>query len=162
MVVSPKSLPLGYRWMDALVHEYIHLIVNEITHTQAELWLQEGTARYLETSYRVQPPFFLTPHQKTKLIEAQEEDRLISFDRMSPSLVYLDSQEEVSLAFAEVSYSISYLMAKKGNKKFTSFLKNLNKMSFSKAFEKIYKMSPHQFEKTWQNHLKSEKWEKRK
>jgi len=95
MIMSPQSLPLGYRWLDALSHEYVHLMVNELTHSKAELWLHEGTARYFETSFRASPPLFLSPHQKTKLMEAIEEEKLISFKRMSPSLVYLKDQDEV-------------------------------------------------------------------
>src|SRR6185436_16415221 len=56
MIMTPQALPIGYRWLDALSHEYIHLTVNEMSASKAELWLHEGTARYFETAYRSQPP----------------------------------------------------------------------------------------------------------
>ena len=30
MILSPQALPLGYRWLDALSHEYLHLTINEL------------------------------------------------------------------------------------------------------------------------------------
>lgn len=162
MIVSPQDLPLGYRWLDALSHEYIHLVVNEIADARVELWLQEGTARYFETAYRLDPPHFLSANQKNQLLEALEEDKLISFARMSPSLVYLKDQEEVSLAFAEVSHAISTLIKEEGNKKFTRFLRALKKKSVSDSFLSVYKKTSQEFERDWQVALKNEKWEKSK
>jgi len=162
MIVSPRALPLGYRWLDALSHEYNHLIINELTYSQAELWLHEGTAKYFDTSYRSDPPVFITPHQKTLVLEALEEDRLIPFKKMSPSLVYLKDQAEVSLAFAQVSHAISYLVRDRGVKKFVQFLKKLRQKSFRKSFSHVYGLTPDEFERNWQQVLKGEPWEKSK
>lgn len=162
MILTPRALPMGYRWMDALAHEYMHLIINELSWSRAELWLHEGTARYFDTFYRVTPPNYLSPHQKTKLMEALEEDRLIEFKRMSPSLVYLDSQEEVSLAFAQVSHAVQTLVADKGTRTFVKFLRAMRKKSFPQAFFKIYGMTPVEFENSWKGKLAQEEWEKTK
>ncbi len=162
MIMSPKSLPLGYRWLDALSHEYNHLIVNELSHSRAELWLHEGTARYFETSYRIQPPAFLTPDQKTKLKEALESDTLVPFARMSPSMVYLKDQEQVSLAFSQVSYAVSTLVADRGLPAFAAFLRALQKKSFAAAFKDNYKLTVIEFEAVLRKRLSEEKWEKSK
>jgi tetratricopeptide (TPR) repeat protein len=162
MIVSPRALPLGYRWLDALCHEYLHLIINELSHTKAELWLHEGTARYFETSYRVSPPEFLTPDQKTKLKEAVEGDNLVTFARMSPSMVYLKDQEEVSLAFSQVSYAVSRLVAASNPRFYADFLRDLRELPFSKAFNKRFKLSPDKFEANLKKDLSDEKWEKTK
>lgn len=162
MVMSPQSLPLGYRWLDALSHEYLHLAINELSHSKAELWLHEGTARYFETGYRLDPPVFLTPDQKTKLMEALEGDTLVKFARMSPSMVYLKDQEEVSLAFAQVSHAVSLLVGKKGVRAFSKFLMALRNRPFETAFQTHYSMDTTQFEKQWQERLAQEKWEKSK
>jgi tetratricopeptide (TPR) repeat protein len=79
---------------------------------------------------------------------------------MSPSLVYLKDQDEVSLAFAQVAYAIHWLIAKYGEKKFVSFLTSLKTSTFSLAFMKSYGMSPDIFESTWQADLGRERWEK--
>jgi len=160
MILTPRALPTGYRWMDALAHEYMHLIINELSWTQAELWMHEGTARYFDTSWRVDPPEYLSPNQKTKLLEAFEEDRLIEFKRMSPSLVYLKDQNEVSLAFSQVSHAIDTLIKERGAKKFVKFLKSMRKKPFKLAFPDNYGLSPLQFEKHWQTGLGKENWEK--
>ncbi|MCB4757371.1 MAG: hypothetical protein LHV69_10155 [Elusimicrobia bacterium] len=159
MILSPQGLPLGYRWLDSLAHEYIHLLVNELSWTHAELWLHEGTAKYFETAYRANPPEYLTPDQKTKLLEAVKADTLISFARMSPSMVFLKNQDEVSLAFSEVSYAIGNRIEEKGPKIFVEFLKKLRDTSFKQTFLKVYEMSPDDFEGYWTSKLGTEKWE---
>ncbi len=160
MIMSPQSLPLGYRWLDALSHEYAHLMINEMSDSRMELWLHEGTARYLETIYRSDPPLYLTPHQKTDLKKALEEKRLIPFQRMSPSLVYLKNQEEVSLAFAQVAHAVSLLIKTQGVKRYGKFLTSLQTKPFAQAFQESFKQSPSEFEADWQSQLEKEPWEK--
>jgi tetratricopeptide (TPR) repeat protein len=160
MIVSPRALPLGYRWLDALCHEYTHLIINELSHTKAELWLHEGTARYFETSYRSTPPLFLTPDQKTKLKEAVEKKTLVPFARMSPSMVYLKDQDEVTLAFAEVSYAVSRLVQETSPHFYADFLRDLSRMPFAQAFERRFRKSPSVFERQLKDQLAAEPWEK--
>jgi len=162
MILSPQALPLGYRWLDTLAHEYTHLIINEISQARMELWLHEGIARYFDTSYRAQPPLFLTPAGKTQLMEAVEKKELIPFSRMSPSMVYLKNQEEVSLAFAEVAHAISVLVAEKGGEKLFSFLKFSATEGSRKAFQLAYGISPDEFENYWKEKLAQEKWDKTK
>ncbi len=162
MILSPGSLPLGYRWMDALAHEYLHLLINEMSGSRAELWLHEGTARYFETAARSTPPLYLTPDQKTKLLEAREKGTLIPFSRMSPSLVYLKDQEEVSLAFSQVAYAIQVLVREQGMKRFSEFLNSLKTREFAAAFVSSYRVTPPEFERYWQGLLAKEDWEKSK
>lgn len=162
MILSPRALPLGYRWLDALSHEYVHLIVNEMSGSKVDLWFHEGTARYFENAYRMDVPSFLTPEQKMKLKEALEKNELISFARMSPSMVYLKNQEEVSLAFSEVSYAVSQLIKKAGPTTFARFLKAAQRLPFKEAFNSVFNMSLEQFEWDWREALKTETWEKTK
>ena len=162
MIMSPRSLPMGYRWLDALAHEYLHLIINEMTDSRAELWLHEGTARYFETSYRSDPPDFLTPSQQTSLLEALEKGELVSFERMSPSMVYLKDQKEVSLAFAQVSHAVSHLIEEHGRGRFVSFLKSLRSRSFPDAFRRAYGVAPSAFERRLHDALAQAPWEKAK
>ncbi|MCB4755640.1 MAG: tetratricopeptide repeat protein [Elusimicrobia bacterium] len=162
MILSPRSLPLGYRWLDSLSHEYVHLLINELSGCRMELWLHEGTARYFDTAYRKNPPEFLTPDQKTKLKEALEKDTLISFARMSPSMVVLKDQNEVTLAFAEVSHAVSILVKDSGTNKYAGFLRSLSELPFNDAFKKSFSLTPEDFEKKWRGDLEREKWEKTK
>ncbi|MFN0117333.1 MAG: tetratricopeptide repeat protein [Elusimicrobiota bacterium] len=160
MIMSPQALPLGYRWMDALAHEYMHLIINELSGSRAELWIHEGTARYFETAYRLNPPTFLSPDQKTKLIEAKEKGTLVPFKKMSPSMVYLKDQDEVSLAFGQVSHAVCQLVEKKGASSYGRFLRGLKSGLFETEFKKHFEDSPEEFEILWKEKLGGEKWEK--
>lgn len=160
MILTPRVLPLGYRWLDALAHEYAHLMINEVSAGKAELWLHEGTARYFDTAWRADPPVYLSPAQKTSLMEAFESGELIPFERMSPSLVYLDSQDEVSLAFAQVANAVDRLINEKGRKRFVSFLRRLEREPFTEAFRRVYGQDPVSFEKEWRASLPANGWEK--
>ena len=161
MIVSPRALPIGYRWLDALCHEYTHLIINELSHTKAELWLHEGTARYFETSYRSNPPVFLTPDQKTKLKVAVEKKTLVPFARMSPSMVYLKDQDEVSLAFcASLLRGKPFGRSTVSPRFYADFLRDLSQMPFAKAFEKGFRRTPQIFEEELKSKLAAEPWEK--
>jgi tetratricopeptide (TPR) repeat protein len=95
-------------------------------------------------------------------MEAREGGKLIPFKRMSPSMVYLKNQDEVSLAFSKVSYAVSVMIARQGAEKFVEFLRSLTKLNFSEAFSKIYGTTPEGFETTLQEALAQEKWEKTK
>jgi tetratricopeptide (TPR) repeat protein len=158
MIMTPRALPLGYRWLDALSHEYTHLMINELSDAKAELWLHEGTARYFETAYRANPPIFLAPVQQTALLEAIDKGTLVPFAKMSPSMVYLKDQEQVSLAFAEVSHAVSLLVARHGIPTFVGFLTELKKQPFPKAFRAKFGKDPDAFEKEWQAALAKEPW----
>ncbi len=160
MILTPKALPTGYRWMDALTHEYVHLMVNEITLSNAELWLHEGTARYFETAPRISPPRFLTEHQKTALMEAREKGELVPFAKMSPSMVYLKDQDQVGLAFAQVSHAVDLMVKEKGLKTYRTFLSDLSRAPFPEAFAKNFGMKPDEFEAHWKEALATETWQK--
>ena len=57
ILLSPRATSLGFPWEDTLTHEITHLIVTRATRDHAPLWLQEGMAKRLETSWRAPRPF---------------------------------------------------------------------------------------------------------
>ena len=97
------------------------------------------------------------PAAKTKMIEAREKKTLIPFSRMSPSMVYLKDQEEVTLAFAEVSYAVSLLIRNHGSRVYVDFLRLLSKKPFKDAFAKSFGQSTADFERSWQVQLEKER-----
>lgn len=125
MLNSPVNLAYGYRWMDALAHEYTHYLIQRLSQGGSPLWLHEGVAKYSETLWRLEKPRFLSPASSNLLLKAAREGMLISFDRMSPSLVKLKTSEEVSLAFAEVAVMVNYLVEKYGATALSLFLRTL-------------------------------------
>jgi tetratricopeptide (TPR) repeat protein len=72
----------------------------------------------------------------------------------------LKDQDQVSLAFAQVSHAVSVLIRDNSTEKFVSFLKDLAKTSFPQAFEANFKMTVPQFEERLKTVLAGEKWEK--
>lgn len=130
MILSPENLPLGYRWCDTLAHEYIHFLLNRITEFTYPLYLHEGTARYFDTIYRSKNSLYLTPAGANLLIEAKKNDKLIDFRNLKGSFVYLDSKEQVELAFLEVASFIEFLIDTYGEEnliKFIHFYKSYSK-----------------------------------
>ena len=127
MIISPRCLVYGYRWLDALAHEFIHYFIAKITGLNIPLWLNEGLAKYHETRWRVQEPNYLTPLYRSFLSRASKEKRWIDFQKMSRGMPTLDSREEVILAFAEVSLAIDYLLQHQGKEKLIYFLQELGR-----------------------------------
>jgi len=152
MITSPKELAFGYRWIDTIAHEYVHFLINRITKFNCPLWLHEGIARYHETIWRKNPPDYLSPGDETMLKNAIKENKLISFSRMEPSLVYLNTQEEVSLAFAEVSSAIDF-MSKEYPSKLYEILKKLEFYDRDTAFKKTIGLNIKQFEEKFKNYI---------
>ncbi len=104
MIASPRALMRGYPWLDTIAHEYAHLVVTKASLDRAPVWLQEGLAKLLETRWRSQKPSLpFDPASQRLLIVAAEEDELLDFDRLHPSIALLPSQKAAALAFAQVS-----------------------------------------------------------
>lgn len=114
MVTSPRAIVFGYSWRDTIAHELTHLIIGTVSKNTVPIWLHEGLAKYAETAWRAEPGLGLDPAQARALIEAAKNDELISFDRMHPSMAKLKTQQEASLAFAEVFSFIEHLIQKRG------------------------------------------------
>ncbi|HRY29682.1 MAG TPA: tetratricopeptide repeat protein [Elusimicrobiota bacterium] len=163
MVLSPQATPMGYRWLDALSHEYVHFLINEISGTLCPLWLHEGVARYYETAWRRAGPFEHTPAAETQLARAAQKQpddpsALVRFQRMEPSMVYLDNQEQVSLAFTEVSDAVAYLLEEFSPEKLFELLAAFRKYPREEAFERMLGMSEEDFEEAWRDSLKDRSW----
>ncbi len=127
MIISPRCLAYGYRWLDALAHEFIHYLVAKTTGLNIPLWLNEGLAKYLETRWRVKEPNYLIPIYKNALLVASRDKSWVDFRRMVRGMPNLDSREEVVLAFAEVSLAVDYLLQNQGKEKLVNFLGELSK-----------------------------------
>ncbi|HEY3445520.1 MAG TPA: tetratricopeptide repeat protein [Myxococcales bacterium] len=115
MITSPKALVRGYDWLDTLSHEYTHLVVSQMSRNTVPIWIHEGLAKFLESSWRGAPGLALSPASASLLADALKKSKLIPFDRMHPSMALLPSQEDAALAFAEVFTAVEFLYGKGGN-----------------------------------------------
>jgi tetratricopeptide (TPR) repeat protein len=114
MFLSPRAMVHGYRWLDAISHEYMHYMITKLTANKAPIWFHEGLAEHEETLWRNEPAQLSAVHQ-TLLARALTDGRLISFARMDPGLVKLETPEDVQLAYAEAESAIDFIIEKKGH-----------------------------------------------
>lgn len=116
MITSPKALVRGYPWADTITHEFVHMVLSRITRESAPVWLQEGTAKLFERAWRGgdSTELDLDPASRALLVDAQREDRLLTFEQMHPSIAMLPSEDDAALAFAQVSTFMSRYVTKHG------------------------------------------------
>lgn len=157
MIISPRVLAHGYRWLDSLVHEYIHFAIVNLTSNKAPIWLHEGIARYYETLWRNPlkegKPDYLTPANETLLARATESQEFIGFKQMEPSLIRLETPEQVQLAYAEAASAVDYVRHVKGETGIRDVLSGVAEQSTSEAIERVMGVSFDEFETSWRKFL---------
>ncbi|MFC1522786.1 tetratricopeptide repeat protein [Elusimicrobiota bacterium] len=151
MLMSPESLAFGYSWQDTFCHEYIHQALKAKAGMRLPLWFQEGVARHGEAIWR-RGMFKMSPGDEEELMLAARENRLVTFNRMEPSMVYLKDTKEISLAFTQVALAIDRMLSLAGEFKREQSMRELligidNGMGFKSAFKDIYRKSWRKFEK---------------
>jgi tetratricopeptide (TPR) repeat protein len=161
MIISPRALSFGYRWLDSISHEYLHYAIVGLTNNQAPIWLHEGMARFYETRWRKAAPVkdaaedYLTPANQTLLVQALQKNQFVGFKKMEPSLIHLDTPEQVQLAYAEAASAVDFINQSKGRTGMRELLATLNDKPTPEAIEKVYGMSFDAFESRWKNFLKA-------
>jgi tetratricopeptide (TPR) repeat protein len=161
MIISPRALSFGYRWADSMSHEYLHYVIVALTNNQAPIWLHEGMARFYETRWRKAAPAkdaaedYLTPANQTLLVQALEKNQFVGFKNMEPSLIHLDTPEQVQLAYAEAASAVDFINSSKGQSGVRELMTALIDRPTPDAIEKVYALSFGDFENRWKSFLKS-------
>ena len=161
MIISPRVLSFGYRWVDSLSHEYVHYAIVGLTNNQAPIWLHEGMARFYETRWRKAAPpkdaaeDYLTPANQTLLVHALQKNQFVGFKKMEPSLIYLETPEQVQLAYAEAASAVDFINQSKGRTGMRELLAALNDQPTPEAIEKIFGAPFDSFESGWKSFLKA-------
>lgn len=114
LLTSPRALGRGYPWKDTLAHEYLHEVVAWRTGDRAPVWLQEGIARSHEALWSRDTFAPLAPLARSLLGGALANDSLVPLQRMHPSMAFLSSAEEASLAYAQVDTMLQFLEQRAG------------------------------------------------
>ena len=159
--VSPRALMYGYRWLDAVSHEYMHYLIVKMTANNAPIWFHEGLAKYEETRWR-NGPSYLSMLYQTLLAEAQAEHHLIAFAKMEPSLIHLETPEEVQLAYAQAACAIEFIINKagyEGLKQVMDAMARNEKRGSKDAIKEVLGLDVSQFEEQWAQFLASKKLE---
>jgi tetratricopeptide (TPR) repeat protein len=160
MIISPRALSFGYRWVDSLSHEYVHYAIVALSHNQAPIWLHEGTARFYETRWRKPAPprdaaeDYLTPGNQSLLVQALEKNKFVGFQNMEPSLIHLETPEQVQLAYAEAASAVDFINQSKGNAGMRQLLAALKEQPTPEAIEKMFAMPFSAFQERWKTFLK--------
>jgi len=155
--LSPKALVYGYRWLDAISHEYMHYLIVKLTSNKAPIWFHEGLAKFEETRWR-NGPSYLSPLYQTLLARALVDKKLIGFDRMEPSLVQLEKPEDVQLAYAQAASAIEFIIAKAGHEQLREIMKrmaNTTTRGASEAIQEVLGLQFPEFEEKWREYLAS-------
>jgi len=155
MILSPGALVHGYRWLDAVSHEYMHYLILKMTANKAPIWFHEGLAKYEETRWR-KGPSYLSPLYQTLLSRGLIEQRLIRFEKMEPSLIKLETPDDVQLAYAQAASAIEFIIAKAGHRGLKEVMKGMASKSIRGAGESIKDvmgMTFDEFERSWKDFL---------
>ncbi len=161
MFINPKSLLFGYQWQDTIAHEYVHLVVSKMSRNRVPVWIHEGIAKYLESSWRGGPGQNLEPAGAALLSQAVKRNKLIPFEKMHPSLALLPSQEDAALAYAEVFSVIEYIKQKNGADSLARLIDELTKgNSYFAAIQKVTRVKFSQFRRDWLSFLKMRNYPK--
>jgi predicted Zn-dependent protease len=163
MAISPRALSRGYRWLDSLNHEYVHYAITHLTNNKAPIWIHEGLARFLETRWRRDETAraaadYLTPINRTLLARALGDNKFVGFKKMEPSLIHLETAEEVQLAYAEAASAIDLIVTRRGQTGLRELLKELRERSAAEAVEKILGVGFAAFENHWKDFLKGKEF----
>ena len=159
--LSPRALMHGYRWLDAISHEYMHYLIVKMTANNAPIWFHEGLSKYEETRWR-DGPTYLSPLYRTLLARAQADQRLIAFAKMEPSLIHLETPEAVQLAYAQAASAIEFIISSAGHE---GLIQVMNAMARSRtsgagnAVKEVLGLEISGFEEQWAKFLASKKLE---
>lgn len=161
MLTSPKAVARGYDWQDTLAHEYIHLVISQMSHNTVPIWLHEGMAKYMESRWRGKAGLAMTPATLALLGRRVKADTLVPFEKMSPSIAMLPTAEDAALAFAEVYYAIDYVHQTKGTAGLRTIIQELKAgQTDRKAVEAAMGVPFALFEKSWLAHIKKQPFPK--
>ena len=155
MITSPRALVQGYGWVDTIVHEYVHYVINQRTGNRVPIWMHEGLAKFLERRWRGPDAHRLAPSTEWLLQKRVASGDLITFAQMHPSMAKLPSQEDAAVAFAEVYTAMEYLREKVGPTAFKQLLDKIaDGVEATDAFAQVLGVSFPEFERTWRAALK--------
>ncbi len=158
LFLSPRALVHGYRWLDAISHEYMHYMITKVTGNKAPIWFHEGLAEHEESRWRGESPH-LSPVHETLLARALGDDRFISFERMDPGLVKLDTPEDVQLAYAEAASSIDFIVSRRGYDGLRQMMRHMAGSAdkgAEEAVKAILGVTMAEFDGSWKEFLRSQ------
>ncbi|PKN59895.1 MAG: hypothetical protein CVU53_05890, partial [Deltaproteobacteria bacterium HGW-Deltaproteobacteria-11] len=143
----------GYAWLDTLAHEYSHFVINRVSKYNCPLWAHEGLSRWTDTLWRSGKPLYLSDYSASRLSASAKSGKLIPFDKMAPSLVYLPTRDDISLAFAQTASFVDFIVAEYGDRVIPEWLTEMKKSDEKKALARVTGHSFAKIERGWRKHI---------
>ncbi len=147
MLLSPRNLARGYRWTDAISHEYLHYLIVHLSANEAPIWLHEGIAKYFEDAWRLPQSSWLSRRTESLLAHALANDSFVGFKNMEPSLVKLETTYQVQLGYAEAASAIDFIIHSAGSQGLTRILQDLSEAHGDGATGAIARVMGYEFER---------------
>jgi tetratricopeptide (TPR) repeat protein len=135
----------------------MHYLIVKLTSNKAPIWFHEGLAKYEETRWR-NGPSYLSPLYHTLLAQAQADKKLIGFANMEPSLVHLETPEEVQLAYAQAASAIEFIISSVGHEGLKKIMDRMVRSKTKGAGESVKEvlgLEFSEFEEKWAEFLAS-------
>jgi tetratricopeptide (TPR) repeat protein len=135
----------------------MHYLIVKLTSNKAPIWFHEGLSKYEETRWRNGPSYLSTVNQ-TLLAQALANDKLIPFEKMEPSLISLETPEDVQLAYAQAASAIEFILTTAGHDRLQEIMKRMadsNTRGAGEAIKEILGLEFSEFEKKWRGFLAS-------
>ena len=130
-----------------LVHEYVHVLENELSGGEAPRWLKEGLAQWADG----------------ELVDQEEVDDLVLLPGEHPRLGQIEGlfssdhsvdDEEMEYAYAAALSAVTHLIDRHGTWDVRDFLVRLKNEREGRAFKDAFGESERAFEKAWHQWLK--------
>ncbi len=159
MMLSPRSSPRGYPWLDTLAHEMTHLALSQATRDRAPLWLQEGVAKREEVRWRYPGPFDHRPSADVLAARGIQRHLDLPLTKRGPSIAMLPTAEQAAVAFAQVTSFVDYWANHAGDRALPQLLTavrdsaELRENATSVALEKVSGRKMTDWEARWRAHI---------
>lgn len=101
---------------------------------------------------------YLNPLYRTLLSRALAERRLISFEKMEPSLLKLETPDDVQLAYAQAALAIEFIITKKGSEGLREIMRRMKgseTRGAGHAIQAVMGMEFNEFERQWNEFLRA-------
>jgi hypothetical protein len=156
-MLSPRATRAGYPWQDTLAHEITHLILSVASGERAPLWLQEGVAKREETRWRERRAFDDPDYAQRVAKGAQASGKSVGIDKLGPSIAMLPSADAATIAFAEVTSFVRYLLARCGPRVLPALLAEMRSLkSPERALVGITGLGLEEWQIVWRSELESQ------
>jgi tetratricopeptide (TPR) repeat protein len=135
----------------------MHYLIVKMTANNAPIWFHEGLAKYDETRWR-DGPTYLSAQYQTLLARAQSQNELIGFAQMEPSLIHLETPEQVQLAYAQAASAIEFIISRAGHSGLQQIMDRMARSDQKGAAESIREvlgLEFAEFEQLWTAYLAS-------